>query len=294
MIIVKLIGGLGNQMFQYALGRRVALERGVPLKLDLSWFESQNKRKFELDQFNITAEIASPEDINQLLPYSRNRLLRGVYNRVEKWIPYQKRFIFREQSFGNFDPHVLKVDGIRYFDGYWQSEKYFRPIEARIRADFTLKQPLSSADQALAAEMCANPHLVSIHIRRGDYVSDYRTIQMHYVCTPDYYNAAMRLINARLKGKAFFYVFSDDPGWCRSGVDYPSEYKIVSNGERSAAHELVVMSKCRHAIISNSSFSWWSAWLGSDSHSIVITPAKWLANTHNSTLDLIPENWIKL
>ena len=211
MIIVKLMGGLGNQMFQYALGQRLALERGVPLKLDLSWFDNQNKRKFELDQFNITAEIASPKDIKELLPFSRSHLLRGAYNRVEQWIPYQKRFIFKEQSFGNFDPRVLKVIRIRYFDGYWQSEKYFKPIEARIRADFTLKQPLSSADQALAAEVYANPHSVSIHIRRGDYVSDYNTIQVHYVCTPDYYNEAMRLINVRLKGRAFFYVFSDDP-----------------------------------------------------------------------------------
>ena len=120
--------------------------------------------------------------------------------------------------------------------------------------------------------MSANPHSVSVHIRRGDYVSDFRSSEGLLICTPDYYKETMSLMKTRLGEGVVFYVFSDDPDWCRTGLDYPSDFKIVSNGQRSASHEIVMMSSCRNAVMANSSFSWWGAWLNENPKKIVIYP----------------------
>ena len=288
------MGGLGNQMFQYALGRRLALDHGNQIKLDLNWFVTQTKRRYELNQFNITLEVASSKDLEKFPHYSHSRFRRLLYNRIEKWIPRQARIIINEPSYGVFYPHVLEVTGNKYLVGYWQSERYFKPIEAYLREEFRLKQPLSVEDQVLATEMYCNPYSVCVHVRRGDYVSDYHINRYHYVCTPDYYDKTMRLMNEKLGGKAFFYVFSDDPTWCSSEMSYPSGYKIISNDKRSTADELIMMSNCQNAVISNSSFGWWGAWLCNNNEKIIIVPKIWFADSGYKTTDLIPENWLKL
>ena len=135
---------------------------------------------------------------------------------MDKILPEGLRFNFKEGSNGTFDERVLSVKRSKYLDGYWQSEKYFDAIKDQIRADFTLKQPLSAEDQMLADEMNANPRSVSVHIRRGDYVSDYRIISRHYICTPDYYAETMQWMKEKLGKGVVFYIFSDDPDWCRN------------------------------------------------------------------------------
>jgi len=289
MIVVRLMGGLGNQMFQYALGRRLALKRNVPLILDLTWFGVQKKRMYELGQFNIQAQIANPFVIEQISPFSHHNLVRGGYCWIANNLPFCDGHIFREQKDGNFDPKVFESKNLCFLEGYWQSEKYFKPIEDQIRADFTLKRPLSLDDQRLVEEMRNNPNSVSVHVRRGDYVSDLSVIQRHYICTPDYYLETMRWVNQKLGRDVYYYIFSDDPDWCCSGLDYPSQYKIVSTKERSSVQELILMSNCRHAIISNSSFSWWGAWLINDPQKTVVYPKKWFNNLN--VPDIPPENW---
>ena len=289
MIIVKLKGGIGNQMFQYALGRRLSLERGVPLKLDLSWYSGNEKRKYELGEFNIPKDLALPEYLYRFPPFSRKHIIDKIYFRLDNLLPKDRRFVYFEAENGNFDPRVLQSKRSRYLQGYWHSEKYFETIKDRIREDFTLKQPLSMEDQKLAEEMNANPRSVSVHIRRGDYVSNFSIIRRFLICTPDYYKETMALIKTRLGEGVVFYVFSDDPDWCRTGLDYPSDFKIVSNGNRSASGEIVMMSNCRHAIMTNSSYSWWGAWLTDNPEKIVIYPKKWFNN--QSTPDIPLSNW---
>jgi hypothetical protein len=290
MIISRIMGGLGNQMFQYALGWRLASQRDGILKLDLSWFELQEKRKFELDQFNIRASIANRDYIRELIPFSSNRIIRGIWRRIDEKLPDNMGFVYREKQTGHFDPQVLHVKNRKYLDGYWHSEKYFKDVKNEILTHFTLKQPLSDVDQALANEMSDNPYSVSVHVRRGDYVSEHRLIRSHYICTPDYYNETMHWMNKKFDGKAIFYIFSDDPDWCRTGLEYPSEYKIVSDNIRSNPVELVLMSHCRNAIIANSSFSWWGAWLIDNPDKIVLHPKNWF--NHHAAPDIAAEGWI--
>jgi len=290
MIIIKLKGGLGNQMFQYALGRRLSLESNDPLKLDLSWFFDKEVRRVELENFNVPADLKLPDNWYHLPPFSRNQKIRMIFSKMDKMLPERFRFYFKEASNGLFDTRVLDLKGSKYLEGYWHSEKYFEPIKGQIRADFTLKKPFELQDQKLVEEMSSNPHSVSVHIRRGDYVSDYRIIGAHYICTPDYYTETMQLMKKKLGDGVVFYIFSDDPDWCRTEMQYPSDFRIISDGQRPINHELVMMSHCNNAIMSNSSFSWWGAWLIEDPDKSVVYPAKWF-NRHSSS-DIPLKNWL--
>ncbi len=290
MIITKITGGLGNQMFQYALGRRLSLERHVPLKLDISFFGGQKKRAFELDQFNIPDNLKLPDYWYRLPPFTNNSNIRRLYNKIDSRLPKKLKFVYNEANPGNFEDGILKANNSSYIKGYWQTEKYFDTIKDQIRKDFTPRQPLSAQDQALADEIWTNPKSVSVHIRRGDYVSNWMIMRRHYVCTPDYYNETMRLMKDKLGQGVIFYVFSDDPDWCSTGVDYPSDFRIVSDRKRSASHELIMMSRCRHAIMANSSFSWWGAWLKEDPDKKVIFPARWSYDYNAPDIPLT--NWL--
>jgi len=289
MIIVYLKGGLGNQMFQYALGRRLSLELKMQLKLDLGWFKGQQKREFELSEFNLPENLALPDFLYKFPPFSHDRLIDKFYFHFNRSIPANIQFVLNEDSNGSFDPRILEVKGSKYLDGYWQSEKYFESVKDQIRSDFTLRKALSAQDQALALEMRSNPRSVSVHVRRGDYVSDSSIINRHYVCTPDYYLETMDLMRSKLGNGIVFYVFSDDPEWCRSEMKYPSDHMIVSDGHRSVPQELDLMSNCQNSIMTNSSFSWWGAWLKDHPQKIVIYPKIWFYN--RTTPDLPLEHW---
>jgi hypothetical protein len=290
MIISRIMGGLGNQMFQYVLGWRLALEHGVPLKLDLSWFDRQEKRKFELDQFDLDISLANKDYLRELIPFSSIRLVRGLWRRVHNRLPENRGFVYREKQIGYFDPDVLKVGKNKYLDGYWQSEKYFKKYEDQVRSLFTPKDPLTDQDQALAKEMSGNPHSVSVHIRCGDYISQQHIIRGHYICTPQYYKETMQLLVERFGDSAYFYIFSDDPDWCRSNIAFPANFKIVSNQQRSTGQEMILMSQCQNAIIANSSYSWWGAWLIDNSAKFVLYPEKWFYN--HAAPDTPAEGWI--
>lgn len=284
------MGGLGNQMFQYALGWRLALERDVHLKVDLSWFDRQEKRKFELDQFNLDISVANKDYLRELIPFSDNRLVRGFWRRVDSSLPGNRGFDYHEKQIGHFDPQVLKVGRKKYLDGYWQSEKYFKTYKSQVRSLFTLKDPLSDQDHALAKEMLGNPHSVSVHIRCGDYISQHLIIRGHYICTPQYYKETMLLAREKFGDGTCFYIFSDDPGWCRDNIEFPSHFKIVSNQQRSTAQEMILMSQCQNAIIANSSYSWWGAWLIDNPTKFVLYPEKWFYS--HAASDTPAEGWI--
>ncbi|WMW24308.1 alpha-1,2-fucosyltransferase [Methanolobus sediminis] len=290
MIIVKLMGGLGNQMFQYAAGRRLALEHNTILKLDLSFLldrtprENFTYRPYELDVFNIQGEIASPSEINKFAPANNN-----IFNYIKQKLKISK--IITEPHF-HFDKGILSSPDNSYLDGYWQSEKYFKEIRDIIHTDFTFKVKPTNINQKLANEIgfCES---VSIHIRRGDYVSNPETKKLHGYCSLEYYEKAIKKICCYVENPHFF-IFSDDPDWAEDNLIYDCPIKFVTHNDSEKGYEdLRLMSLCKHNIIANSSFSWWGAWLNKNPEKIVLSPEKWFNDSSINTDDLVPDNWIR-
>lgn len=250
MVIVKLTGGLGNQMFQYAMARAVAEQNKSNLGVDISWFDRHKNnlapRKYALDNFNISGKL----------------IRSGIFQRIslkfsflENFRSPQKRYYIKEKQIFHFDSEIFKISGNVYIDGYWQNEKYFKNIEKIIRKEFTLKESLTEFASEIEKEIL-DTNSVSLHIRRGDYVEDKITNQFHGTCSLDYYLKAVKMILETIN-KPIFFIFSDDIKWARNNLklDYPTIF--VSNNSIKDSEELFLMSRCKHHIIANSSFSWW-------------------------------------
>jgi len=270
MITVRLCGGLGNQLFQYAVGRVLSIRWDVPLVLDVSSFASDRKRTYMLAPYHVPARVVSSP-------------------RWRRWLAQVGGRYRRERGFA-FDPQVLAVEPGSILDGYFQSEKYFAAHAKTIRDDLSLKEPLSAEANSYLQAIEAAPVSVAVHVRRGDYVADSVTRAYHGVCEWDYYEEAMARLRQRL-GEAHFFFFSDDPAWL---VERMTPGTVV---QWLPPHEdLFLMSRCRHQIIANSSFSWWGAWLNQNPQKIVIAPRRWFANEkmEQQTGDLIPEGWERI
>ncbi|MCG2735991.1 MAG: alpha-1,2-fucosyltransferase [Candidatus Methanoperedenaceae archaeon] len=291
MIIVKLIGGMGNQMFQYAAGRRLAMKHNTRLKLDLTSlldrtpYDNFIYRNYELDVFNIQGNFASPSEINKFYPLKKN-----IFYRIRKKLKHIN--LVQEPHFHFYDK-TLSAPNNTYMEGYWQSEKYFKDIENIIRDEYKIKHRMVGLNEQMAKEIktCDS---VSIHIRRGDYVSNLVTNEKHGVCPVEYYQKAVKKIESRLE-KPQFYIFSDDPKWAieNLNLEYPTKF-ITHNSADKNYEDLRLMSLCKHNIIANSSFSWWGGWLNTNSEKIVIVPKKWFNDPSINTDDLIPERWIRI
>jgi hypothetical protein len=297
MIIVKLMGGLGNQMFQYAMGRSLAHRHNTQLKLDLSFLESTPEvttpRVYELEHFNITGEIATPLEVAEFTG-KYNDLFQSALVKMRRLIGLSAAspFHYVERHF-HFDPAVLDAPDNTYLEGYWQSEKYFRDTEDIILHEFVVTSEPDEWNRRMAEEIEATASF-SIHVRRGDYVADKATSEYHGVCSLDYYRTAVDMIVSQIKSPHFF-VFSDDPAWVKENLElrYPVTF-MDHNGPRRSHEDLRLMSLCKHHIIANSSFSWWGAWLCRNPNKIVIAPERWFNDTEIDTKDLLPERWIRI
>jgi hypothetical protein len=292
MLITNIIGGLGNQMFQYAAARAISLEQGVTLKLDVSDFLNYGLHQgFELQRiFNCSIEIATAEDVQSVLGWQSSSIARRVISRPSMAWLRSTRFVV--------EPHFNYWNGVRdiqnncYLVGYWQSEKYFLEHLAQIREDFKFKLPMNNRNSELAKQI-KEVNAVSLHVRRGDYANNSKTTAIHGLCSIEYYKSAIKYIAERLE-RPVFYVFSDDIEWVKNNlqIDFPCFYIDHNNGADSF-NDMRLMSNCQHHIIANSSFSWWGAWLNPSLDKIVIAPKRWFAND-NDTSDLIPPHWVKL
>jgi hypothetical protein len=193
----------------------------------------------------------------------------------------------RERSF-SFDPRVLSAPDGTVLNGYWQSEAYFSDIRAQILDDFQFIDPPDSANEDMAS-CIRESTAVSLHVRRGDYVTN----QRHGTKPIDYYASALGMMSARVC-EPHFFVFSDDPSWCKQNlhIDYPTIY-VDHNNADTGYKDLGLMSQCQHHIIANSSFSWWGAWLNRNPDKIVVAPEQWFADPSIDTDDLYPADWIK-
>jgi hypothetical protein len=294
MIIVRLTGGLGNQLFQYAFGRRQAIASGAELKLDISYYAANymDGRKYRLNNFNIVEDIATVSETESLA----GRQYRGLAGRLERALRNRlnlhKKSIVREQGC-SFDPKALKKTDNVYLDGYWQSEKYFSDIKDILHRELTVRNTQDVVNRSIAARM-DQTESVSMHIRRGDYISNAVFHKIHGVCALDYYESAVERLLEKTDDPHFF-VFSDDIEWCRGNLkqDYPITY-VDHNGEDKDYEDLRLMSHCKHHIIANSSFSWWGAWLSSNPCKIVIAPDKWFNDPHKDSKDIVPDSWQRI
>jgi hypothetical protein len=292
MVITRLIGGLGNQMFQYAVGRRLAHEMGVELKLDITGFQSYKLRTYSLGNLNIQENFATLEEIKALTkPTIAGRILAKLWHRS----PRPPKTYIREKHF-HFDPNILKLSDNVYLEGYWQSEKYFADIAGILRQEFTIKTPQTGKNKELG-EKIATCESVSLHIRRGDYACNPHTKDVHGLCGIDYYFRCVEQISQMAK-KPHFFIFSDDPKLPRDSFkeSYPTTF-VNHNGADEDYEDLHLMSQCKHHIIANSTFSWWGAWLNGRSDKIVFAPSQWFAKEEQASrkmTDLLPANWIVL
>lgn len=286
MIVVKMMGGLGNQMFQYALGKKLSIKNNSELILDLSFLENadlnHSYRKFALDKFNIHAVISNEKfEVTDEFPRIKSLFKRKLI-----------LSLIIEPDF-YFDKSILNCIDNSYLDGYWQSFRYFESIHEQIQKDFRMTFNLPSQFNIVANKI-KNVNSVSIHFRRGDYVLNNEANNYHGVCSMEYYNSAIELIKSKVFNPVFF-IFSDDMEWVRKNIDINGDSYFVSDPENSTAHsDLFLMSSCKHAIIANSSFSWWGAWLISNPEKYIIAPKNWFTDLNIHTSDLIPPEWQKI
>lgn len=290
MIITCLKGGIGNQLFQYAAGRALAEEHGVALKLDISAFNNDPLRVYALKDFSISASIASPHEIGGITRSKHPKLLREVFDTLEKMKPYYHRRIYKEPHF-HFDKNFFKAPARIYLDGYWQSERYFQSIGSILRKEFKVNHPQQGRNAELTA-IINGSNSVSVHIRRGDYMNNPETNKYHGACSPSYYGRCIEWIVGHIE-KPCFFVFSDDIVCSKALFPINEHFIFVDhNTEKNAYEDLRLMSQCKHHIIANSTFSWWGAWLGSYQDKKVLAPIPWFNAANHSTADLIPNGWM--
>jgi hypothetical protein len=287
MIIVNIYGGIGNQMFQYAFGRSISIDKKQILKLDLTSFEHYNLRSFLLDKYKLQLNIVSKDEIGKF--NLNNRYKRYIFKKFSKIFPLITRIHFENNEFA-FNSHVHKSNA-EYYIGYWQSFKYFENIREILLVEFSLKSPLDQQNRHILSKI-QNCNSVSIHIRRGDYVSISRQSKGHALIPLSYYINAVKIIITKVKNPHFF-IFSDDILWVRDNLKLQFNVDYIDFNNDYPERDINLMKNCKHNIIANSSFSWWGAWLNENKEKIVIAPKKWMNNLESSK-DLIEPNWIKL
>jgi Glycosyl transferase family 11 len=294
LIISCITGGLGNQMFQYSASYALALRHKTTLLLDLSIFEKcRLQRKYELDRiFDCEARIASKDDIQGLIGWRAHSLTLRILRRRQCAFLRGRHLLFEPEPYSVYWSQFPFLPDSCILIGYWQSEKYFCDIEDVIRREFSFKRPLTGSNINIASDI-NSCNSVSLHVRRGEYVSDSKTAETLGLCSLEYYQQAMEFIAGQIDSPKFF-VFSDDMSWVRDNlkVRFPCSYVDQNCGSDSYI-DMQLMSLCQHHIIANSSFSWWGAWLNPNPDKIVVAPKVWFANGHVAG-DILPESWVAM
>lgn len=294
MIFLKINGGLGNQLFQYALGRKLAHKHKTELKLDISNYKNDIKRKYLLNNFNIKENFASLEEINYYKRMNGKLYLKLFETfkpyRYKKYINQFKNPLLKILQF-HFNPKVLELGPDVYLDGYWQSEKYFKNITDILKEEFKIKRNIP-IDKTILNQI-KQKDTIALHIRRGDYVEDENTKKTHGFIGLNYYQKAIKYILTKIEYPHFF-LFTDDVEWASCHFSYIPNINIVSKYTNNDIEDFIFLQNCNHYIIANSTFSWWGAWLSNCKNKIVIAPKNWLKDKRYKTKDIIPERWIKI
>ncbi len=296
MIITKLMGGLGNQLFQYSLGRHLSEKHGVPLKVDLDFLlrgwkleKDTTQYQYELPHFNIVATPATAAEVAPLkLAPARGwrrqaRKLSKALTPPERWPHYVERGYA-------FDPRILRAGPNVYLEGYWQSPYYFEPIADILRRELTLREAPDAQNAAVLDEI-RRTTAVAVHVRRADYVNNPSASKVHGACGLDYYAAALALIAQRVASPHYF-LFSDDPAWVRANLKVPGPATYVGHNGPRPHEDIRLMSHCQHFVIANSTFSWWGAWLANAPGKTVVAPKVWALNPDLCVDTRLPKEWI--
>jgi len=290
-IIVRIQGGLGNQLFQYAMGRSLALRTGASLFLNAWEYQSALCRDYELAKLNIPAQQTSRFCGDWEIKLRRRRYapFRWLLEAIQSPFGY-RRIIDARQG---FDSGLATLTGALYLDGYWHSELYFADIRELLLQEFTFKEAPNPANADYLARIVSQ-NAVCVHVRRGDYVQQAHFNALFGVCELAYYQTAIACLQQRVSNPAFF-VFSDDPEWVLANFPRIDGMTVVThNLGKNDSDDLRLMMHCKHFIIANSTFSWWAAWLGQFSEKIVIAPKRWYTSPAENDRDLVPETWIRL
>jgi len=282
MLIVKIIGGLGNQMFQYAYAKALQ-EKGYKVKLDISAYETYKLHGgYQLNKYNIDMEIAKSKEIEKLAK-------KNIFEKIMR-----KKKKLKEKNH-LFDINLLQPDDEKYIVGYFQSEQYFIDIRKKILEDFVIKQKLSNYSSKVKGQILGCQNALSIHIRRGDYITNKNANQRHGTCSLNYYQEAYKRVS-EMYGIMDCFVFSDDISWAKENLDFANTEYIASAEEQIPHEDIYLMSLCKHNIIANSSFSWWGAWLNENEAQCVIAPKQWIQDKQLQAYfeKIVPEHWIKM
>ncbi|RMF38955.1 MAG: alpha-1,2-fucosyltransferase [Planctomycetota bacterium] len=291
MIVVRLEGGLGNQMFQYAFGWSLARRWGTRLWLDLSSYAARPAHGFLLDRFCIDASALPPTETWRLPHRYRGVAPRGL-GKLRCWWPAGRLKRWREKPFGFRDKHLAAPDD-SYLVGYWQSSRYFEAVADEVASQFTLRRPLSPASQQVARRMrkCRS---VAVHVRRGDYLSDPEAARL-YARTPlQYFSSAIEHFASTASGPVEVFVFSNDIPWCRTHLKWPwTTHWVDHNSADSAEEDLVLMAQADACAITNSTFSWWAGWLAERRGGRVYAPSQWFQPGTLDASHIVPAHWIR-
>ena len=300
MIITKIQYGLGNQLFQYAFAKRLSIESKAPLYLDLSWYENYNeengytKRDFLLDELNIAYNQANKSQIKKLKisPVSRKFLLKLRSLNHKLYLKLTNNFEAWAFEESNLDPVIMgRLYSKIYLISEWTNYQLIEPIRETLLNDFTLKKKPNNNNGIYLSNINSS-NSVFIHIRRGDYLTK-RMHDLGGICNEVYFDNAISYIQKKVSSPTF-YVFSDDLEWCKEKFDHRGDFCFIEGNKTEPLEDLRLMMSCKHAIISNSTFSWWAAWLIKNMNKKIVTPSVW--NKQNTKIidKLIPENWHKL
>lgn len=283
MIIVNFCGGLGNQMFQYATYRKLK-ELGKEVKADLTFY---NKNSCELmNVFGIKLDIATQKDIIKYTDTSRNLISR--FRRRVLHISLSK--ILNQQNHEFVDLNMILKKRNLYLNGYWQSEEYFKDIKNIIKEEFRFKNIYDEKNNVIIQKI-KKGNSVSLHVRRGDYLGNPR---YENICTKTYYKNAIKYIKEKEKNIELF-VFSNDIEWVKNNIKFEDKVNYIDwNKGANNFKDMYLMSKCKHNIIANSSFSWWGAWLNENNNKIIMCPEIWF---NDDSLDInlfLPKEWTRI
>lgn len=278
MIISKLMGGLGNQMFQYAVARNLSLNHNVELKIDLSFLNNRNMgsnfvyRDYDLNLFNIKPDFEI--DFSKRIVHSN-----------QPHFHYSKSYI---DSISNL---LLEGNSV-LLDGYWQSPFFFSEFEEEIRKDFEFINKVENETGEIKEmlNLIESTNSVMLNVRRTDYLNT----SFHGVMGMDYLNKAKDIIEQKVENPHYF-IFSDDVNWCKENINFENMTLVDHRykGEKFGYY-LQLMSKCKHFIIPNSTFAWWAAWLNTNDSKVVIAPKQWFTDSKINTNDIIPSDWIRI
>lgn len=292
IIINKYYGGFGNQMFQYAFGKNME-QQGKEVIADTSWY-SKNisfKRDFCLEK--AFPHVLLKRDERRVKMFNKSLSDRGIGTKILNKFVSNTSMVYKEKKELVYDEQAFQTSK-EAVSGYWQCHKYVDNVEEVLRKDFIFVSSITKELKGLLVKI-ENSNAVFLHIRGGDYNSTKKAFKLYgNICTPDYYKNAVYVIRHKVSDPMFF-VFTNDRTYAESIFAEEDDIPFISDfisGPYEDWIDLMLMSKCKHAIIANSSFSWWGAWLIENKDKIVVAPRKWI--NRRQDFDICEPEWIKI